>query len=182
MKTGRRRRNWSPDGNFLLIYIKGELTIYDMRSGGMSVVPSSKDIGGYWMDQNNILGLSQDNRKFQTFDLRTRKWTDLATVAVDKAWEVSQDRKYVYYETGGEEPKAWRLRFARSQDRDVYEHEGAQPGARFGVGRRHRCRAGWLADLYPKHRHPGNLCAECSLAEVTCALRNGAAPVYWMLL
>ena len=105
-------RNWSPDGNLLLISIRGELAIYDMRTGERSVVPSSKDIGGYWIDQNSILGLSPDNTKFLTFDLRTQKWTDLATVGTTGIFEVSPDRKYVYYETGGEEPKAWRLRFA----------------------------------------------------------------------
>jgi eukaryotic-like serine/threonine-protein kinase len=105
-------RNWSPDGNLLLINIKGEIAIYDMRTGKTSVVPSSQDRWGYWIDQNSILGLSPDSAKFLTYDLRTQKWTDLVTVGVDRAWQVSPDGKYVYYETGGEEPKAWRLRFA----------------------------------------------------------------------
>jgi len=105
-------RNWSPDGNLLLIYIKGELAIYDMRTSERSVVPSSKDIEGYWIDQNSILGLSPDNTKFMTFDLRTQKWTDLATVGSNGVYEVSPDRKYVYYETGSGEQRAWRLRFA----------------------------------------------------------------------
>jgi WD40 repeat protein len=108
-------RNWSPDGNLLLISVKGELAIYDMRSGETSVVPSSKGLVGYWIDQNSIVGLSQDNAKFLTFDLRTQKWTELAAVGTLAAWEVSPDGKYVYYETGGEEPKAWRLRFADHQ-------------------------------------------------------------------
>jgi Tol biopolymer transport system component len=105
-------RNWSPDGNLLLIYIKGEPAIYNMRTGKTSVVPSSKDLDYYWIDENSIVGLSQDNAKFLIFDLRTQKWTDLATVGTNGNFEVSPDRQYVYYETGGEEPKAWRLRFA----------------------------------------------------------------------
>ena len=104
--------DWSPDGNLLLISIKGELAIYDMRTGERSVVPSSKDFSGYWIDQNSILGLSPDNTKFLTFDLRTQKWTDIATVNTTGIFEVSPDGKYVYYETGGEDQKAWRLRFA----------------------------------------------------------------------
>jgi Tol biopolymer transport system component len=110
--------SWSPDGNLLLIEINGELAIYDMRSGETSVVPSSKDLKdlwGLWIDQNSILGISQDNARFLTFDLRTQKWTELAAVGTLAAWEVSPDGKYVYYETGGEEPKAWRLRFADHQ-------------------------------------------------------------------
>ncbi len=105
-------RNWSPDGNLLLIHIRDDLEIYDMRTGGRSVVPSPKDIGGYWINQNTILGLSPDGTKFLTFDLRTQKWTDLATVGAIVAWEVSPDGEYVYYKTGGGEEKAWRLRFA----------------------------------------------------------------------
>ena len=109
-------RNWSPDGNLLLIYIKGELAIYNMRTGKTLVVPASKDTIGYWIDQNSILGLREgDNAKFLTFDLRTQKWADLATVATNGIWKVSPDGKYVYYETGGEDPKAWRLRLADRQ-------------------------------------------------------------------
>jgi serine/threonine protein kinase/WD40 repeat protein len=105
--------NWSPDGNLLLIRFEKDQAIYDMRSGETSVVPLSKDLWGFWIDQNSILGISQDNAKFLTFDLRTQKWTELAAVGSLAAWEeVSPDGKYVYYETGGEEPKAWRLRFA----------------------------------------------------------------------
>ena len=104
--------NWSPDGNLLLISVGGELAIYDLRSGQTSAVPSPKDLWGLWVDQNTILGISQDNAKFLTFDLRTQKWTDLAAVGTLAAWDVSPDGKYLYYETGGEEPKAWRLRFA----------------------------------------------------------------------
>jgi serine/threonine protein kinase/Tol biopolymer transport system component len=106
-------RNWSPDGKLLLIYIRGELAIYDPRTGKKSVVPSSKDMFGYWIDENTILCVSPpDGTKFLTFDLRTQKWTDLATVGAIVAWEISPDGEYVYYETGGNEPKAWRLRFA----------------------------------------------------------------------
>jgi WD40 repeat protein len=104
-------RNWSPDGNLLLIWSdKGKLAIYDMRSDKTSVVPSPN--GGYWIDQNTILGISQDSARFLTLDLRTQKWTELATVSTNGVWEVSADGKYVYYETAGEEPKAWRLRLA----------------------------------------------------------------------
>jgi eukaryotic-like serine/threonine-protein kinase len=105
-------RNWSPDGNLLLMSLNGEMGIYDIRSGKTSVVPSSQDIPAFWIDQNSILGLTSDNAKFVTLDFKTQKWTDLATVNTDGVWELSPDRKYVYYSTGGDEPKAWRLRFA----------------------------------------------------------------------
>ena len=92
--------------------LHGEVAIYNMRTGKSSVVPSSKDLLGYWIDQDTIFGISDSDAKFLTFDLRTQKWADLATVATIVAWEVSPDGKYVHYETGGEERKAWRLRFA----------------------------------------------------------------------
>ncbi len=174
-------RNWSPDGNLLLIYIRGELAIYDMRTGERSVVPSSKDIWGYWIDQNSILGLSPDNTKFLTFDLRTQKWTDLADSWHDRPGR-SRRTEVCLLRDRRRRTEGLAVAICRSQDRDAYEHEGTEPGAEFGMGRRHRRCAGWLADLHPEHRHRGNLCAECPLAEVIRALRNGAAPVYWMML
>ena len=177
--------SWSPDGNLLLIEINGELAIYDMRSGETSVVPSSKDskdLWGSWIDQNSILGISQDNAMFLTFDLRTQKWTELAAVGTLAAWEVSPDGKYVYYETGGEDPKAWRLRLADRQIEMITSLKEPSRARDLGwVVDIQRC-AGWIADIHTEHRHRGNLCAECPLAEVIRALRNGVAPVYWMML
>jgi hypothetical protein len=41
----------------------------------------------------------------------TQKWTDLAFGTITN-WFVSPDRKYLYFTTGGAEPKVLRLRFA----------------------------------------------------------------------
>ncbi len=103
--------NWSPDGNLLLVDANQELRIFDMQTGKASVVPSSKRLNGFWIDQNTILGTSSEN-KFLIFDLRTQKWTELAAIDALEFWNVSPDGKYVYYETAGEDSKAWRLRFA----------------------------------------------------------------------
>jgi hypothetical protein len=46
-----------------------------------------------------------------TFDLKTQKWTELFVGAPD-SWAVSRDGQYLYYATGGADPKAVRLRFA----------------------------------------------------------------------
>jgi hypothetical protein len=50
-------------------------------------------------------------KKFMTFDLRTQKWTELTAGALT-AWAVSHDGQYLYYTTGGAEPKDWLIRFA----------------------------------------------------------------------
>ena len=56
----------------------------------------------------------QAGTKFLTFDFKTQKWSGL--VARDVAeWNLSPDRKYFYFTTGGVEPKAQRLRIADHQ-------------------------------------------------------------------
>jgi len=115
--------NWSPDGNRLVLtsWIEGrhageknsnELQIIDLRSGKTSVAASSQGIvGGWWITQDSLVGATDDTRKFLTFDFKTQKWTDLATGTFVN-WAVSPDGKYLYFTTGGVEPKALRLRFA----------------------------------------------------------------------
>jgi serine/threonine protein kinase/Tol biopolymer transport system component len=119
---------WSPDGNLLLESLESripgdrdeaELRIADLRTGKMTAIPGSQGmLGGKWISQDSILAAKWDGAKFQILDLKTQKWTDLLDDLALTAWEVSPDRKYVYYTTGGVEPKAWRLQFA---DRKVEE-------------------------------------------------------------
>ena len=114
---------WSPDGNLLVVGSAKEgapfgdknslgLKIVDLHSGKTSAVPSAEGmVGGWWVTQNTLLAATQDFKKLMTFDLKTQKWTELTTGALT-AWAVSPDGQYIYYSTGGVEPKAWRLRFA----------------------------------------------------------------------
>jgi hypothetical protein len=67
--------------------------------------------GGRWITQKTLVASNQDRTKFLTFDFKTQKWTDLAAAAL-LASAISPDRKYLYYTTGGVEPRAWRMRFA----------------------------------------------------------------------
>jgi len=115
--------DWSPDGSLIVFnsYVEGkvfddknsyELRITDVRTGKTSAVPSSQGMfGGRWITQNTLVASNQDRTKFLTFDFRTQKWTDLAAAAL-LASAISPDRKYLYYTTGGVEPRAWRMRFA----------------------------------------------------------------------
>jgi eukaryotic-like serine/threonine-protein kinase len=115
--------DWSPDGSLLVFssWVEGkgpgdknsyELRIADLRTGKTSIVPSSRGLFlGKWITHDTLVAATLDLTKFVTFDLRTQKWTDL-TAASFTSSAVSPDRKYLYYTTGGAEPKAWRLRFA----------------------------------------------------------------------
>jgi eukaryotic-like serine/threonine-protein kinase len=112
--------NWSPDGNLLVFNSLAvgrplELHIYDFRTGKVSAVPSSQgNFGAFWVTQNTLVAANRDSTKFQTFDFKTQKWTDLATGHFVNAM-VSPDGKYLYVTTGGAEPNALRIRFADHQ-------------------------------------------------------------------
>jgi hypothetical protein len=91
------------------------LQVLDLRSGKVSVVPSSPGLGGgWWVTQDRLVAGSSNGGKFLTFDFKTQQWTDL-TAGNYVNWAVSPDRKYLYFTTGGAEPKAQRLRFADRQ-------------------------------------------------------------------
>jgi hypothetical protein len=52
-----------------------------------------------------------DTTKLLTFDFKTQKWSDLVSGAIIN-WATSPDYKYLYYTTGGVEPKAMRIRLS----------------------------------------------------------------------
>ena len=109
---------WSPDGNELAItsLVSGkpgfnELRVFDMQSGRTSIVPNSKDmIGAFWVNQQTLVASTQDTTKFLMLDLTSGKLTNLAA-GVFVNWFISGDNKYLLATTGGEEPKALRIRF-----------------------------------------------------------------------
>jgi hypothetical protein len=117
---------WSPDGNLLVLTSwtdapAGEKNsmlysqIVDLRTRKTSVVPSSHGtLGGAWITQDALVAANDNTTKFLTFDFKTQKWTELASGTFVN-WAVSRDSKYLYFTTGGAEPKAQRLRFADRQ-------------------------------------------------------------------
>jgi Tol biopolymer transport system component len=110
---------WSPDGNYLsYMFLDGALHIADMRNGKNSVVPSSKNTGvGFWISQDVLVVRNEKHTNFLTFNLKTRKWTDLAPGVLGdiEAWMISPDRKYLYFTTGGADPKTERIRLFDGQ-------------------------------------------------------------------
>ena len=116
--------DWSPDGNLLAVTSSVSGTdssafvfqsgIVDLRSGNISVVPDSHGtIGPWFATQDTLIAVSHDQSRLSIFDLRTRKWTDVATNP-DKFvnWEASADGKYFLYSTGGNNPGIFRMRLA----------------------------------------------------------------------
>ena len=113
--------NWSPDGN-VLVFQNGrdaahpELQFLDLRTGKRSVVPDSRDLtGGQWVAENTLVACPTNGSKLEIFDVRTQKWSDLVPGKLANSvvnWAHSPDYKYVYYTTGGAEPKAVRIRLA----------------------------------------------------------------------
>jgi eukaryotic-like serine/threonine-protein kinase len=120
---------WSPGGTSLVLTAWAEgkraqanrmfqLEILDLSTGKLSVVPSSEGmIGAWWVADDTLLAGTQDTTKLVTFDLKAGKRTDLVSGAFVN-WAPSLDGKYFYYCTGGDSPKAMRIRLA---DRKVEE-------------------------------------------------------------
>ena len=107
---------WSPDGNRLVVTSHDatdwELATYDLRSGRLSPLPSSRGLSGaQWLTQETLVALAKFPRRLVSFDLRTQKQSDLILGTVVN-WAMSPDYKYLYYTTGGAEPEALRLRLA----------------------------------------------------------------------
>lgn len=121
--------DWSPDGNLLVVSnIFGESVegryfqprIVDLHSGSVSIVPNSRGMLGPWFaTQDTLIAASEDQSKFMLFDFKTSKWSTLIANP-DKFvnWEVSPDGKYFFYQTGGNDPRIFRMRLA---DRKVEE-------------------------------------------------------------
>ena len=113
---------WSPDGNFLAwtsfvdepfgVGNKPTPQIMDLRTGKSSASPDSQGMQGpFWVTQDVIVAAEQSGTKFKTFDLKTQKWTELITGNFVN-YNLSPDRKYFVFTTGGTDPEVRRLRFS----------------------------------------------------------------------
>jgi len=117
--------NFSPDGNLLVMTSLADahlgeksrvyLQTFDLRTGKLSVVPSSQGlVGGLWIAQDNLVAANEEFTKLLTFDFKTQKWSNLVAGNIVN-WNMSPDRQYVYFATGGAEPAVQRLRFSDRQ-------------------------------------------------------------------
>ncbi len=113
--------NWSPDSNLLVFtdtrdIAHPQLQILDLRTGKLSVIPGSQGLlGGQWIAEDMIVAATGNRDKLLVFDLKTQKWSDLVSGTEPGAvidWAHSPDYEYLYYASGGAEPKAIRIRLA----------------------------------------------------------------------
>ena len=119
---------WSPDGNFLLVsgvtwqYIGQQ--VVDMRSRKITLIPTpGYQWGGLWLSDSLLAASNADQTGLMTFDLKTGKWSDLiAGNIVNLA--ASPDYKYLYFATGGSEPKLERIRIADHRVESVASLQG----------------------------------------------------------
>ena len=144
-----RLSDWSPDGNSLVLVvpIEGkrvgeenyqELETFDLQSGKSSVVPLSQGIyatpssigvqAAAWLASNTLIAATlmsptEDQKswlKLVVLDLQSGNRTELVSGPI-VGWSPSPDRRYIYYRTGGTEPKCMRIRLS---DRKVEEIAG----------------------------------------------------------
>ena len=93
--------------------------IIDARTGKNSADPPPKGYfgGGFWLTQDILVGRNEKYTNFVTFNLKTQQLNDLSPSPLSdiENWMISPDAKYLYYTTGGPEPKVMRLRVADRQ-------------------------------------------------------------------
>ena len=116
--------DWSPDGNSLAMTMPTKNfysgSVIDLRNGKVSELSDSEGtIAPWFTSQDTLVAASQDQNKFRQFDLRSGKWSDFVT-SKDKLvnWIVSPDGEYLFNETGGNDPRVFRVRLS---DRSVEE-------------------------------------------------------------
>jgi dipeptidyl aminopeptidase/acylaminoacyl peptidase len=122
--------SWSPDGNSLVFtspieskegseHRSMQLETINLQNGTHSVVPSSEGMGSaFWMTPDMLVAWKEDATKLVALNLRNGKMTDLASGLI-VAMAASPDLKYVYYEAGGPEPKAMRIRVADNKVEEI---------------------------------------------------------------
>jgi hypothetical protein len=86
--------------------------VFDVRTGKISELPASTGLGGgEWITNDSLIAVTQDQKEIRIFDFKTQKWSLLASGNFVN-WNISPDRMYFYFTTGGSDPKAQRLRIA----------------------------------------------------------------------
>jgi DNA-binding winged helix-turn-helix (wHTH) protein/Tol biopolymer transport system component len=125
----------SPDGNSIAFTaaVEGiheddkqiwQLKTLDLRAGAPTDVPGSRGmLGVVWITQDMLVAATGDFTKLRSFSFKAGEWTDLVSGAIVN-WMPSPDGKYLYYTTGGAEPKAMRVRFADRKIEEIMNLKG----------------------------------------------------------
>ena len=112
--------SWSPTGNLLAFADyhdrpRNQFYVLDLRTVQCSIVPGSQELmeGVQWVAEDMLVAATADRKKLWVCSLKTQKWSELVSLAMPDTvvnWAHAPDYKYVYYTTGGPEPKALRVR------------------------------------------------------------------------
>jgi serine/threonine protein kinase/Tol biopolymer transport system component len=120
--------NWSADGKTLVFadYKDNEhpeAQLLDVRTGKRSVVPGSRDLTGFqWVSQDALVASDVSQSSLKLFDLRTQGWSVLVEGKQPGNlinWSHSPDYHYVYYTTGGDNPKVVRVHLSDRKSETV---------------------------------------------------------------
>lgn len=123
----------SPDGNSIVLTLADRLPdknniwrlkTLDLRNGAMSDVPESRGkVGVLWVTQDTLVAATEDFTKLLTFSFSRGEWTELVSDMIVN-WMHSPDGSYVYYASGGAEPKVMRVRLADHKVEEITSLKG----------------------------------------------------------
>jgi DNA-binding winged helix-turn-helix (wHTH) protein/Tol biopolymer transport system component len=127
---------WSPDGNSVVISFDdstnqglGELETMDLQTGKASSVPDSAGkAGAFWPSRDMLVAFTNLNGvpSLVTFDFKSKKWSHLVSGLI-MHWMQSVDGKYLYYTTGGDDPRIWRVRFSDGKVEEIASLKNFRP-------------------------------------------------------
>jgi Tol biopolymer transport system component len=120
--TGIGDPGWSPDGNALIFHSgmadflstsPRAIQLLDLKTRQISTFPGSEGLySPRWSpDGRYIAALRVGSETLQILDVRTKRWTELAKIAVGfPMW--SWDSKYIYFDSLESIPNLYRVRIA----------------------------------------------------------------------
>ena len=135
---------WSPDGNFVVIAATdssneglGTLETLDLHTGKTSPVPDSVGKGtACWPLQDLLVAPANWNgvQSFVTFNFKSKKWSYFVSAPFITHWMASVDGKYLYYTTGGDDPRVLRVRFSDGKVEAIASLKSFRPVEEEGIG------------------------------------------------
>jgi dipeptidyl aminopeptidase/acylaminoacyl peptidase len=106
--------DWSPDGKLLAFADRTDgshpqLDLLDIATRKISVIPGSEGLFGVgWVGANSLVAAREDYKGLVVFDVAKQRWSTLVSEHIVN-WAHSLDDQFVYYTTGGTDPKIKRI-------------------------------------------------------------------------
>jgi Tol biopolymer transport system component len=111
--------SWSPDSNSLVFsdYSSNHPVAHllDLRTAKNATIPGSQNLSGVqWITENILVAADVGLTGLKFYDFRTQQWSTLVEGGKPGSvinWAHSPDYQYLYYTTGGDDPKVIRVHF-----------------------------------------------------------------------